>query len=749
MSERGKLLKHESPNQELESSDDEDYQVPVAARISNRNLSILKTNRCSCSSAMGQNGNICKCDSEIYDVIPRTSTHQLLETPRTSSSGEEDVEKNIRRSQYLGINLSPSFIHNQTDYQRVFISRETAIDFNIKELTKCSQFLQKAIELRGHYMQMSKQIYSLSAYNAIQAKKNGNLHKPLETLNISSSSSRHRENYNSSWEINFPKDLDLELKYNKGVFEVHDHLKQKNALYALYPKLEEFSNDLDVMQNLLADGPLKTFCYRRLTYLSSKFQLHVLLNEMKELGQQKDVAHRDFYNLHKVDTHVHASSCMNQKHLLRFIKRALKQTPDMEVCVVDGKPTSLSGVFKAMNITAYDLTVDKLNVHADRNTFQRPDEFKYRFNPTGDTLLREVFLKTDNYVNGSFFAGIIKEIFADLEESKYQNAELRLSLYGKNINEWTKLAKWAITHNVHSHNVRWLVQIPRTYNNLIKYHMIKTFEEFLTNVFSPLFEATIAPNKHPELHRFLKYVVGFDLIGNEAVMEDLKLDAETILPENWNGPESPSYAYYMYYLFANLCCLNNFRRERNLNSFAFRPHCGEEGSYQHLVCSFLMAQSISHGLVLRKCPTLQYLYYLCQIGIAMSPLSNNCLILSYHRNPMMDFFSRGLFISLSTDHPLHFHFTREPLMEEYSVAAQVWKFSSCDMCELARNSVLMCGFPHEIKTEWLGPNYQIEGLLGNDFYRTNVPNVRISYRTETLAEELSNMLSSDDAQDPV
>lgn len=35
-------------------------------------------------------------------------------------------------------------------------------------------------------------------------------------------------------------------------------------------------------------------------------------------------------------------------------------------------------------------------------------------------------------------------------------------------------------------------------------------------------------------------------------------------------------------------------------------------------------------------------------------------------------------------------------MEEYSIAAQVWKLSSCDMCELARNSVLMSGFPHRV-----------------------------------------------------
>lgn len=110
----------------------------------------------------------------------------------------------------------------------------------------------------------------------------------------------------------------------------------------------------------------------------------------------------------------------------------------------------------------------------------------------------------------------------------------------------------------------------------------------------------------------------------------------------------------------------------------------------------MMAENISHGLLLRKVPVLQYLYYLAQIGIAMSPLSNNSLFLNYHRNPLPEYLARGLVISLSTDDPLQFHFTKEPLMEEYSIAAQVWKLSSCDMCELARNSVLMSGFPHKV-----------------------------------------------------
>lgn len=48
-------------------------------------------------------------------------------------------------------------------------------------------------------------------------------------------------------------------------------------------------------------------------------------------------------------------------------------------------------------------------------------------------------------------------------------------------------------------------------------------------------------------------------------------------------------------------------------------------------------------------------------------------------------------------------------MEEYSIAAQVWKLSSCDMCELARNSVLMSGFSHKVifKAEYTLSNFTV------------------------------------------
>lgn len=70
-------------------------------------------------------------------------------------------------------------------------------------------------------------------------------------------------------------------------------------------------------------------------------------------------------------------------------------------------------------------------------------------------------------------------------------------------------------------------------------------------------------------------------------------------------------------------------------------------------------------------------------------------------------------MSLSTDDPLQFHLSREPLIEEYSIAGQVWHFSNVDLCEIARNSVLHSGFEPVFKKYWLGNHYFLSGPKGN------------------------------------
>ncbi|CAG8530263.1 11560_t:CDS:10 [Diversispora eburnea] len=490
--------------------------------------------------------------------------------------------------------------------------------------------------------------------------------------------------------------------------------KSKKPAFII-PSNKEYFMDLDFILGVISDGPTKSYAYRRLLYL--------------------EIPHRDFYNVRKVDTHVHLSSCMNSKHLLRFIKSKLKKNANDQVIYRDNKVLTLTEVFQSLGLTAYDLSIDTLDMHAHTDSFHRFDKFNLKYNPIGESRLREIFLKTDNYIHGRYLAELTKEVISDLEASKYQMAEYRISIYGRSKSEWDKLAKWVIDHKIFSPNVRWLIQVPRLYYVYKDAQIVESFEDVIRNIFEPLFEVTKDPSSHPELHVFLQRVVGFDSVDDESKAER-RIHKKYPCPKDWNTNLNPPYSYYLYYMFANLASLNQWRKVRGFNTLVLRPHAGEAGDTDHLTSAFLTSQSISHGILLRKVPALQYLYYLKQIGIAMSPLSNNALFLNYERNPFLSFFQKGLNISLSTDDPLQFHYTKEPLIEEYSVAAQIWKLSSSDMSELARNSVIQSGFEMAIKKHWLGAHWYLPGKYGNDIHKTNVPNVRMQFRQDTLEEEI-------------
>jgi len=230
--------------------------------------------------------------------------------------------------------------------------------------------------------------------------------------------------------------------------------------------------------------------------------------------------------------------------------------------------------------------------------------------------------------------------------------------------------------------------------------------------------------------------VCFDSVDDESKPENILYGKGFLTtPAEWNSDQNPPYAYYIYYMWANLNSLNRLREVRGMNTFDLRPHCGESGDVQHLNVSFLLSKNISHGMTLKQSPNLEYLYYLSQIGIALSPLSENNLFVEYDENPFVKFFRRGLNISLATDNPLFFHVTNEPLIEEYAIAAQVYKLTATDMSEIARNSVLQSGFDHKFKVQWLGEYYYRSGTAGNDFAKSNVPNIRIAFRRECFDNE--------------
>jgi len=152
---------------------------------------------------------------------------------------------------------------------------------------------------------------------------------------------------------------------NSGVYQVYETSKSADLDTPILhiPTIREFYMDLEAILSASSDGPSKSYAYRRLQYLEGKFSLHVLLNEYQEMADSKKVPHRDFYNVRKVDTHVHHSACMNQKHLLRFIKSKMKKSPDEKVLFRDGKLLTLREVFESINLTAYDLSIDTLDMH--------------------------------------------------------------------------------------------------------------------------------------------------------------------------------------------------------------------------------------------------------------------------------------------------------------------------------------------------------------------------------------------------
>jgi len=494
---------------------------------------------------------------------------------------------------------------------------------------------------------------------------------------------------------------------------------------------DDFLLDFKTLRNCVHAGPVTSYTFKRLEILMAKFHLHNLLNSTRELDAQKSVPHRDFYNIRKVDTHVHHSACMSQKHLLRFIKHKLRYNPTEHVIIKDGRTLTLGEVFVSLNLTAYDLSIDTLDMHA-HDTMHRFDRFNLKYNPAGQSRLREIFLKTDNYLQGRYLAEITKEVMGDLTASKYQLVEWRVSIYGRKRDEWTKLANWFYNNRLAHPNVRWLIQIPRLYYNYRKAKEVSSFQELLENIFMPLFEVTNDPESNPALHYFLETIVGIDSVDDESRPEHKSLaggPGGVPTPDNWTFLENPPFGYWMYFTYANLCVLNQMRASKGLCTFKFRPHCGEAGDMDNLISAYLLADQINHGILLRKNAGLQYLYYLSQVGIAMSPLSNNKLFLDYHKNPFPHYFSKGLNVSLSTDDPLMLHYTKDPLLEEFSVAAQVWKLGATDQAELARNSVLQSGWDARYKRHFLGEKYA-------DIRETNVPVIRLAYRQETLSTEL-------------
>jgi AMP deaminase len=231
---------------------------------------------------------------------------------------------------------------------------------------------------------------------------------------------------------------------------------------------------------------------------------------------------------------------------------------------------------------------------------------------------------------------------------------------------------------------------------------------------------------------FRSHTIGaFDSVDDESNPEQ---PVDRTSAANWSRPEQPNYSWQLYMLYGNLVTLNALRRAKGLNTIALRPHCGESGDPSHLAGAYLCAASINHGIRLSDSAVLQYLYYLDQVGLSISPISNHFLFLKARKSPFPQFFKRGLNVTLSTDDPMLFHLSEDPLLEEYTTARTAYDLSMLDMCEIARNSVLQSGFEDARKRAWLGDRFE-EGLLGCAPSKCNVTPSRATFRGQLLQAE--------------
>jgi AMP deaminase len=283
---------------------------------------------------------------------------------------------------------------------------------------------------------------------------------------------------------------------------------------------------------------------------------------------------------------------MTSKHLLDFIKEKVKHHGDDVVSTnADGSAVTLASVFQKLSLNVDAFTLNALDTRAD-NTFERFDHFNAKYNPFGKSELRDVFLKSDNKMNGRYYAEITQQLFNKLEKSKYIAGEYRISIYGNKRTEWDSLANWVLSNKLVSPMQRWLIQIPRIFFVFKKFGAVHSFQQVIDNIFGPLFEVTADPSSHPQLHAFLNQVSGFDsvddesrperkfdemFVGGVAVLEMPNTDffrcslAQT-LPADWTSIENPPYAYYSYYFYANITALNAFRRARGFSAFFLAFH---------------------------------------------------------------------------------------------------------------------------------------------------------------------------------
>lgn len=489
------------------------------------------------------------------------------------------------------------------------------------------------------------------------------------------------------------------------------------------PTVEAFSAALDKVIRLMNDRKAADFCSSRLKVLEARFSLYKLENLQNEAAEVKEYD-IDLTGIPKVDAHLHASAIITAPQLSSYMHTVYGEDKDR----VYGN-TTVGAAMRAAGFDERRITGSTLSDFGAMAT---------NYSPIHNKKMRDLYLSTTE-LEGEYFFNIVRDCAAT---ARVTNGflEPRFSIYGKCPSEWEALARWIKRWKVDDvPGLLIAVQFPRVYRVWKKRGLVQSFAEMLHNFWQPLFDAARCPQEHEDVASLLLHLRLIDTVDDESKEDEADI-SNLPEPDQWTGSEEPPYSYYIYHMHANLSRLNGLRaawpKKRRISDFGFpsppielRPHCGEAGPSHHLATAFLFCHGISHGINLENSPVLQYLFYLAQVCIAMSPLSNSTLLKEYRDNPFAAFFRRGLRVSLATDDPMMFHVTHAPLLEEYVTARNAFELDEVDLSEVGRNS---CFTAFSVE----------ERSALHDFdnpRRTNIPPRRLAFRTQALEAEWTGL----------
>ena len=246
--------------------------------------------------------------------------------------------------------------NEQNEYQKINISSRESTGMSRESFQKIAHDIMGAIEMRQRYM--ANRLVLLDSYRLPQLFCSHQTFQPTADrhLRIARGRAAKTPTDDSSLDLDVPyhpppEDTHVESPYidlkvdqlpknwthtwkmRHGIIDIRYGAlllslisnssvlfrdEDNNPLrYIIRPDTHEFLDNHAQLLKSMSNGQLRTYCWRRLQFLSHKYNLHHLLNETLEIKEIKELPHRDFYNCRKVDNHIHAAAMMNQKHLLR------------------------------------------------------------------------------------------------------------------------------------------------------------------------------------------------------------------------------------------------------------------------------------------------------------------------------------------------------------------------------------------------------------------------------------------------